>query len=241
MNATQSFSQPRQKLRRAEFHIGSLEAAIERYFSTDWYTCEFRRNQEGQYNLKIVTYGIPEDFSLIVGDVVHNLRTALDLLAVEVVGRNGGNTKGVYFPFAGSAKDLDIMIARRNFDRASTVDRDLVRSLQPYTGGNYLLRSLHDLDIQDKHHSLIPHTSLVTSPKISVKLDAAGNPIGFREGRPELEVDTSEPPSVKFTFPPDSPFAGEEVPQVLRRLHKHVADIIDQFASVTVTPGGAAA
>jgi hypothetical protein len=124
--------------------------------------------------------------------------------------------------------------------RASTVDQDLVRSLQPYTGGNYSLRSLHDLDIQDKHHSLIPHTSLVTSPKISVKLDAAGNPVGFREGRPELEVDTSEPPSVKFTFPPDSPFAGEEVLQILRRLHKHVTDIIEQFAGVTVTLGGAA-
>jgi len=240
MNATQSFSQPRQKLRRADFHIRSLETTIERYFWADWYTCEFGRNQEGQYNFKVETYGMPEDFSLIVGDVVHNLRTALDLLAVEVVGRNGGNTKGVYFPFAGSAEDLDIMIVRRNFDRASTADQDLVRSLRPYTGGNYLLRSLHDLDIQDKHHSVIPHTSLVTTPKISVKLDSAGNPIGFREGRPELEVDTSEPPNVKFTFPPDSAFAGEEVLQILRRLHKHVTDIIDQFAVVTVISGGAA-
>lgn len=231
MNALQ-FAPSREKLRRAESHIRSLDAAIERYFRTDWYTCEFRRTPQGQYNLNVVIRGQPKDFGLIVGDAIHNLRTALDLLAVEVVGRNGGNTKSVYFPFADSADNLEGMITRRNFHRASPADQALLKSLQPYTGGDRLLRSLHNLDIQDKHHSLIPHASVVTTPRVSVKTDEAGNPVGFSEGRPELQVDANEAPKVKFTFPEDSVLPGEDVLEILWRLHEHVRAIVNRFAAV---------
>jgi hypothetical protein len=227
------FEQPRQKLHRAESHIRSLEAAIERYFRTNWHACQFGRSPNGQYSLEVAIRGQPEDFGLIVGDAVHNLRTALDLLAVGVVGRNGGSTKGVYFPFADSAGNLESMIARRNFDRASVADQDLLKSLRPYIGGNVLLRSLHDLDIQDKHHCLIPHASLITSPNVRVKTDAMGAPIGFADGKPELEVGPNETPKVKFTFPRDSVFSGEEVLEILWQLHEHVTSIVDRFAGTT--------
>lgn len=233
MSEQPPFTQPRQKLRRAAAHINALENAIAAYFTTDWYRCDFGRSPEGQYNLKVVVRGSPEDFGLIVGDTVHNLRAALDLLAVEVVSRANGNTKNVYFPFADSADALDEMIKRRNFHRASSEDQDIVRQLQPFTGGNHLLRSLHDLDIQDKHHSLIPHASFVTSPKISVRTDSAGNPAGFAEGKLELEVDPGEPPTVRFTFPEDSVFAGEDVATTLWTLHEHVTGIVNQFARMS--------
>lgn len=230
MSASPPFTQPRQKLRRTAAHIRALEGSIADYFKTDWYTCDFGRNPEGQYSLNVIVRGSPQDFGVIVGDAIHNLRAALDLLAVEAVARNGGNTKNVYFPFADSAANLDDMIKRRNFHRALPEDQDAVRQLQPYAGGNHLLRSLHDLDIQDKHHSLIPHASLVTSPKVGIKMDSAGNPIGFGEGKLELEVDPNEPPTVKFTFPEDSVFAGEEVIAILWQLHEHVTSIVDRFA-----------
>lgn len=225
------FSQPRQKLARAAQHIRSLEQATREYFETDWYSCDFARTPDGQYSLKVVVRGSPRDFGVIVGDAVHNLRAALDLLAVEIVARNGGNTKNVYFPFADTAENLEEMIKRRNFHRASAEDQAAVRQLEPFTGGNNLLRSLHDLDIQDKHHSLIPHAALMSSPKISVKMDGNGNPVGFAEGTLELEADPDEKPVVKFTFPEDSVFANEEVVAVLWQLEQHVSEIVDQFAN----------
>lgn len=217
MSTSPPFTQPRQKLHRAAAHVRALEGAIADYFKTDWYTCDFNRSPEGQYSLKVVVRGSPQYFGAIVGGAVHNLRAAPDLLAVEAVGRHGGNTKNVYFPFADSAANLDDMIKRKNFHRASPDDQNAIRQFQPYSGGNHLLRSLHDLDIQDKHYSLIPHASFVTTPKLGVKTDSAGNPIGFAGGKLELEVDPSEPPTVKFTFPENSVFAGEEVVAVLFR------------------------
>lgn len=230
------FSQPRQKLARAAQHIRSLEQATLEYFETDWYSCDFGQAPDGQYSLKIVVRGSPRDFGVIVGDAVHNLRAALDLLAVEVVARNGGNTRNVYFPFADAAENLEEMIKRRNFHRASADDQAALKQLQPFTGGNTLLRSLHDLDIQDKHHSLIPHAAFMTTPKVGVKMDTDGNPVGFAEGKLELEVDPDEKPAVKFTFPEDSVFANEEVVAMLWQLHQHVSEIVDQFAG---SSGGA--
>ena len=224
------FAQPHQKLRRAAVHIKALESAIADFFQTQWFTCDFGREPDGQYHLNVVVHGSPLGFGEIVGDAVHNLRSALDLLAVEVVGRNGGNTKGVYFPFADSAEALEQMIKRRNFHRASNADVSILMELKPYSGGHPLLRALHDLDIQDKHHSLIPHAALITTPSVGVKMDPAGNPIGFAEGKLELQVNPNEPPAVKFTFPSDSVFAGEEVVPTLWQLHDCVSRVVEQFA-----------
>ncbi len=169
---------------------------------------------------------------MIVGDAIHNLRASLDILAVALVARNGGNTKGVYFPFADSAENFEEMIRRRHFDRASATDQSILRNLRPYKGGNHLLRSLHDLDIQDKHHSLIPHASLAALPPFRVRTDEAGHPIGFDEGKVQIEVDQSVPPQLQFMFPKGSAFEGEEVVPTLWRLHQHVQDIVEQFAGV---------
>lgn len=231
MTVTPPFIQSRQKIGRAASHIKALERAIEDFFKTKWYTCDFSRAKDGQYKLNVALHGEPRDYSVTVGDAVHNLRAALDLLAVEVVDRNGGNTKSVYFPFADSAESLDGIIRRRNFHRASGADLRTLRELEPYVGGNRLLRSLHDLDIQDKHHSLIPHAALITGPKVSVKTDSSGKPVGFAEGKLELEVDTNEAPAVTFTFPDDSIFAGDEVIAVLWQLHDCVSKVVDQFAA----------
>jgi hypothetical protein len=36
-----------------------------------------------------------------------------------------------------------------------TALKDVARSLNPYSGGNELLRALHDLDIGDKHITIV--------------------------------------------------------------------------------------
>lgn len=230
MTVPKPYSAASQKLARAATHIEALVAAIESHFQSDWYSCEFGRNDIGQYSLKVKVRGSPRDFGLIVGDAIHNMRTVLDLLAVDAVALNEGNTKNVYFPFSDGPGTIEEMIKKRNFHRASNADQDRVRALRPYIGGNQLLRSLHDLDIQDKHHTLIPHASLITSPKVSVKTDMLGNPVGFAEGKLELEVDPEEPPKVAFTFPEDSVLSGREILTVLRELHLLVSEIVSSFA-----------
>jgi hypothetical protein len=223
------FEQPRQKLHRAEEHIREVERAVPAYFAGDWCSRKLTENSEGSYELSVVMHGQPAGLEVVLGDAVHNLRASLDLLAVEVVALNGGASKDVYFPFADKAENLGAVIKKRNWGRADPQDIEIVRELRPYRGGNHLLRSLHDLDIQDKHVSLIVNDAWLSSGGVRVKQDEDGKPVGFDEQRLELELDPTTSPSAAFVFPDNSAFPGEEVTDVLHRLANLVAGIVDKF------------
>jgi hypothetical protein len=68
------------------------------------------------------------DFAAIIGDVIHNLRTALDHLPCELVRSNEQGDKDVYFPFAESGTKLDAMIKRRNMNRAKPMVASLIQA-----------------------------------------------------------------------------------------------------------------
>ncbi len=73
----------------------------------------------------------PLALSTVIGDVVHNLRAALDLMACDLVRLNGGNVKGVYFPFANSAEEFPGQIKAKNLDRAGEDVVSLITRLLP--------------------------------------------------------------------------------------------------------------
>jgi hypothetical protein len=149
------------KIARARCHLEELEAAISAYlandpvsiiveewkaktdFPTDAWTARIRKS-------------VPPYLSVIIGDAIHNLRTALDLTANDLVRVRALNTKGVYFPFADSESGLDEMIKLKNFNRAGPEAVSVLKFLKPFRGGNAGLRALHDLDVADKHQALVP-------------------------------------------------------------------------------------
>ena len=95
------------------------------------------------------------EMGAIVGDIIHNLRSALDLLACDLVLANGGNPKGVYFPFFKTADGLNKKIKDRDFNRAGPDAVALLTRYQPYEGGDSPLYAIHLLDIIDKHRMLV--------------------------------------------------------------------------------------
>ena len=107
---------------------------------------------------------MPTKFSVLIGDFVHNLRTALDLLVCDLVTINGKSAKEVYFPFCPSAAELPRMIRDRKIYRAGADVVALIESMKPYRGGNVALRAMHDIDVTDKHHALLPVISGVSLP-----------------------------------------------------------------------------
>jgi hypothetical protein len=98
---------------------------------------------------------LPSSLSLSAGDVIHNLRSALDHLIYQLVIANGGKpdtstafplwrTKALYMANRpGSAKGI------------SEAAFDVLHGLRPYKRGNPSLWALHRLDIIDKHRLLL--------------------------------------------------------------------------------------
>uniref|UniRef100_UPI0028A247DB hypothetical protein n=1 Tax=Massilia sp. TaxID=1882437 RepID=UPI0028A247DB len=230
LDTMQPFAPSKLKLRRAMRHIEELDEIIKNYFSGAWYSYKNTVDSNGSLTgLHVNFRAKPEEFGTVVGDAIHNMRSALDLAAVELVRLNNGDTKGVMFPFARNEQEFLKALKNKNIDRASMHAQELIKELRPYGGGNEVLRSLHELDIQDKHHTLIPNTTFLQLPPISIKTDENGKPIGFDEGRLQIVMDESVSPQVQFVFPDDCPLKGHEIISGLRHFHADVTTIIENF------------
>lgn len=94
----------------------------------------------------------------IIGDVVHNLRSALDIMICELVVEASPNfdVKKVKFPFLKDVSGKVDAIKNANVNVAGSHVPPLIEAWQPFKGGASQLFALHHLDIADKRRSIIP-------------------------------------------------------------------------------------
>jgi hypothetical protein len=145
------------KVDRAKKHL-DLEAAIRAFEALGPYAVTMQEDPKTGcevYQFRQST-AIPSDLGALLGDCVHNLRSALDHLAGILV-RAGAGTPGNYTAFPIGADEIHFRSsAIHGLRGAPAAAIKLVRRLKPYKGGNETLWRLHRLDIADKHTLLIP-------------------------------------------------------------------------------------
>ncbi|MDT7529471.1 hypothetical protein OVY29_12425 [Sphingopyxis sp. SE2] len=216
------------KVERARQHIGELDELLRNHYATHPPVSTFIEAKDGKdAQIHVRGSAPPPVVGAIVGDAVHNLRAALDLMAVSLVELRGQNSKSVYFPFCEQEVDLDLMIKKRNFHRAGPESVALLESLKPFKGGNIALRAIHDLDIQDKHHRLIPSTNMMTTPEVYA--DTSTWP-------PVIRMVEGSVPEIAVSFPTDSVFAGREIVPTLHELVELVEGTLEAFAALSANP-----
>jgi hypothetical protein len=209
------------KLNRARQFVQELTEYIEAYRKSCEATARFEfidGEWESAFDMKDIDLGP----SVIIGDAMHNLRAALDLMAGELVALNGENPKDVYFPFAKNLAELPARIKGRNFYKAGVDAVALLETLRPYTGGSLELRGLHDLDVQDKHIALIPSNSKVE----------AMTTLKLTDGAFDITQSSIELRQVRLTFPDGSVFAGDEIVGRLESLVELVNGILEAFVAL---------
>lgn len=167
---------PRAKIERAKEHIEQFSSEwshslrhVEpyRYFAED-------ERETGDLVYRVVidekTPAILQHLGLVIGDAIHNLRSALDLLACQMVIENGGTpTRFTYFPIADSRKEFETG-GPKKVKGASEDAIKLLREIRPYKGGNIPLYRLHRLDIADKHRLLLTVGSAHESTRVSMRI-----------------------------------------------------------------------
>lgn len=142
---------------RALEHVKQLDTWYDEWIKTEPYALAREYNSEGGAKRLYftITNPVPLTCGVILGDIIHNARSALDHLAGAVAVKNGRTTKGVYFPVAPSAADLPRMI-KDKLGKCPKPFRDFVAGHKPHKGGNDALYALHQLDILDKHQVIVP-------------------------------------------------------------------------------------
>lgn len=193
----------RLRLSRAEEHLNTLSARSVSLSEGDAYT--FAGELDPTSHLLSVKLkeaaDVPLELGLILGDFVHNTRSALDHLVYQLVLLAGGAPHERHqFPILDSEADWQSKITKNPRGMLEFVNPSLVaviESLQPYMPGSGLpsLTVLRNFSNTDKHRLVhVGLVSLTTSPKISVDIVLPGKvtevelrPPGDRIG-PDMEL-----------------------------------------------------
>jgi hypothetical protein len=146
------------KIGRADRHIGELETVLRAFIDSNPYLMGTKRDPETGRLIYYVVKAepIPVELALIAGDVLQNLRSALDYLVCALVRANGQSDKISAFPISDEEPVSKEQKAR--FDAKIEGMRDeakkIIRQIKPYKGGDDILWSLHALANRDRHRLL---------------------------------------------------------------------------------------
>lgn len=152
---------PNLKVARAESHIAELQGRVNSWLASDPITNRAAIDEDRLgWTLRLIVRQPPpiEEWATIVGDVVHNLRSALDALVWTLATANGSEPSRptqVQFPIVGNSEKWADEARRRLGDLPGKY-ADRIKSLQPFNHpageeDHNALALLHQLDIDDKH------------------------------------------------------------------------------------------
>jgi hypothetical protein len=235
----------RLKIERAKKHVRDLDSCIKSFLAKKPYTLAAKPHPiaEIRHTTLYVAHvdPVPDDISLIVGDAIHNLRSALDYLMWQLVEAGGGvPDRNIYFPIAETAQQYQSAIGNREIQKITPNALHIISSVQPYQTLDQTLWLLHQLDIIDKHRLLLTVTA--SMDKWGVDL-AKGSNIWFNEDRfipliagyevVNIPTGTYNKPDQEFQLGVDIAFGESEIPEgelVLYTLNK-MADFVNGLAS----------
>lgn len=178
---------PRLKIGRAREQIVELESAIQAHHDAGALELTAEPDDatdELVYRVR-VRKELPMRITTIIGDAIHNARSALDLLICDLVRKNGHSVhKSNAFPIATTKGEFERAIPSRLRDVPAKAIA-LIRRLKPYDGGNPTLWKLSAMDNLHKHEMLLPIAAgqAVTRLQISIPFLHL-SPGGFSIGGP---------------------------------------------------------
>jgi len=241
---TKQFSGPRAKVRASLRHRKAFEDEMRAYVERNSAAFTLLDSPvRRERTLLLELEPLPEDIQVIVGEIIQQLRSALDLLACDLARFSGAqNLKRVYFPIAQTEEGFWDKRAQDKIRRLSPELQDMVRDLKPF--GNSALNALNEFANIDKHQALL--TAFVSAGDVIVEGRYSGDPrerIAFHVDRPLLLGRQNEIMRVPFSTPVDGmrmqmqlkvkfavePAVGKDVADVLGVIGRSVETTIKYF------------
>ncbi|XBQ17271.1 MAG: hypothetical protein ABL308_05180 [Oceanicaulis sp.] len=151
------FESAKQKVERAYQHLAQLEGAAIQFFRTRPYSITADFDEAVQlYGLRVaMTKPLPPVIPLIVGDFIHNVRSALEHVASDLFAAAAGNEEArtrSKFPMHEEEKNLQREVERSAINAAfPDVAKLIVDQIKPYKAGNRHLWLTGKLWNIDKH------------------------------------------------------------------------------------------
>lgn len=169
------------KIERANQHANALDATIQRWLEDRPYSLSLDVDAEtGEQVCRIhVVRHPPLEWSVVIGEAIHGLRSALDHAVYALSGLKGEPPSGTEFPifkdepmFRNTNRPGGLWKIRGLGDAA----REVVESVQPFhhSGGEperHLVWVLHQLSNADKHRSLNLTSAFLGQSEVTLESD----------------------------------------------------------------------
>jgi hypothetical protein len=144
----------KQKLLRADEHLEALHLMLQGMTPGH---CELVPEEDHQNNIGVLRARLPKPplrLSVLIGDFLFNIRSALDYLVWQLVLINKCEPgKSTMFPITSNPKTFADEIRRNRLKGVSAAAQKAIESLQPYHTGNESLAVLAKLHNTDKHQA----------------------------------------------------------------------------------------
>jgi hypothetical protein len=186
---TDIFADSKIRLSQAKKHILAFERRIKVFFEKEQYTEVIEQDsiRDSVHKIKF-TEPFIDDLAAIATDVVDNLRASLDYAwhTLAVASKAIVETDEATFPFLNNASKFENTI-KRGFKKFHPEIIALLRSFQPYKGGNDLLWALHRIAATNRHRMLAP---VILKAGLSGKVGSTGKitfpPAGWNSAKNEI-------------------------------------------------------
>ena len=255
------FDGSRQKVSWANKLIADLKTEIVAFLARDPFPFLLGDDLEAErtYLFCNVREVVPRHLPLMLGDALHNLRAALDLLANDLVANCTGKHKirDAYFPIYKSSEEFEKQV-KKKLKGASPELIERLRKFQPFSTGDNSLRGLHELDVGNKHKRIITTVGatllnpLYIFPRMKPELNSEPRQttsirgVTFRHLRVDptalgmqkccgypshwFLVPTEKfPATFSFCFGNGEPFPGKDAVATAELLSTKVMEVIERF------------
>jgi hypothetical protein len=142
------------RIERAKEHLNDLEAQINSFFGEKPYTRVVEPDPNGTHEIHKLrlTKPFPFRWRILATEIIEHLRASLDhaTWATGYLSTRNPDIQQVAFPFGETLSDLDNSMRRRSKNLPPEIQA-LLRTFQPYKGGNDLLFDLNDMCNLSKH------------------------------------------------------------------------------------------
>lgn len=211
MNADERLARIGLKIEWAKQHILNLNFQLKAFFDSNPYEIGTQRDPQTRRLIYYVAgvREVPPPISLAAGDIIHNLRGALDHLAFQLYligpgGQAGGAGSRIYFPIADDVAKYKAEAPRKIKGLAPAAIK-AIDAIEPYKGGQTdksdTLWRLEKMNNIDKHRLLITIGSQFRSVDVGGDLQR-GLQEAIAKGPPELATTFGTVPKMDLFLQP---------------------------------------
>jgi hypothetical protein len=175
------------KYRRAQVHIAALNEALNTYYDAKpWQPEKTADVPEGMVRIRLLEPP-PDELGLILGDAVHNMRSALDYATCSLVefGQQEVDLGRTQFPFGEPGRELT-MKERKSAALGNIATHALMMIEEARRCGGKALELLKLLSNQDKHRLLL--ATVARQFPMRVQIDTQTNTADFVPDQSSIDV-----------------------------------------------------